>query len=309
MGVYKNIDLKDITITKLNTNQLFEFYDIDLIDPNIGIEFLYGNNIQKTYTGLYQQYTSYSIFHSIETLYYSNYSDSPSGSLFQPPIKISGTSPEYDVYISKKQSPIFDNYLQSSLTPYRNLKNECFIISIPIRYIGNNILPKSFNFYYDDQININDDGEGNIIENDVIIGNILYGKGIIVITSEPHIIIFKEILAYLENFKIFPPEIPKDIKLSYSNEFDIYETQYKCHISSNEFNISSNKTLLLEGDTLPEYTQEAFYNPYITCIGLYNDNNELIAVGKLSYPHPLSNKIDTTIQINLDLNFPFEKRK
>jgi hypothetical protein len=40
--------------------------------------------------------------------------------------------------------------------------------------------------------------------------------------------------------------------------------------------------------------------PYITTVGLYNENQELLAVAKLSQPLPTSRTTDTTIVINLD---------
>jgi hypothetical protein len=40
--------------------------------------------------------------------------------------------------------------------------------------------------------------------------------------------------------------------------------------------------------------------PFITTIGLYDENQELLAVAKLAQPLQTSNTTDTTILINLD---------
>jgi len=42
------------------------------------------------------------------------------------------------------------------------------------------------------------------------------------------------------------------------------------------------------------------FSPYVTTIGLYNENQELLAVAKLAQPLPTSQTTDTTILINLD---------
>ena len=42
------------------------------------------------------------------------------------------------------------------------------------------------------------------------------------------------------------------------------------------------------------------FTPYITTVGLYNNNQELIAVGKLSQPLQSSRNTDTTLLVNFD---------
>ncbi len=43
------------------------------------------------------------------------------------------------------------------------------------------------------------------------------------------------------------------------------------------------------------------FQPYITSVGLYNDGNELIAVGKLSQPLTKPADTELTIQVKLDI--------
>ena len=46
-------------------------------------------------------------------------------------------------------------------------------------------------------------------------------------------------------------------------------------------------------------TSSAF-KPYVTTIGLYNENNELLVVGKLASPIRMSNETDTTFVVRWD---------
>jgi len=46
-------------------------------------------------------------------------------------------------------------------------------------------------------------------------------------------------------------------------------------------------------------TSSAF-QPYITTVGLYNENNELLVVGKLGQPIKASGETDTTIVLRWD---------
>ena len=93
-----------------------------------------------------------------------------------------------------------------------------------------------------------------------------------------------------------------NVTCSFSSSLTIYETQYKCTINENEFNVSLNPSILTSGstDTLEPYCTSSYFSPYITTIGLYNEAQQLLAIGKLSQPLPLSPTTDTTILINID---------
>ena len=43
------------------------------------------------------------------------------------------------------------------------------------------------------------------------------------------------------------------------------------------------------------------FKPYVTTVGLYNDNNELLVVGKLAKPIKLGNDINTSIVVRFDV--------
>lgn len=93
-----------------------------------------------------------------------------------------------------------------------------------------------------------------------------------------------------------------NIQLSFSSSYKIYEHQYKCIARENEFEYSLNPTLLSGSldDVYYDFVTGSNFTPYVTTIGLYNDRQELVAVGKLSQPVPTSQYIDTTFIVSFD---------
>jgi len=92
-----------------------------------------------------------------------------------------------------------------------------------------------------------------------------------------------------------------NITCSFSSSFTIYETQYKCTLREDEFNLSLNPSLISGSEGIPySYTTGSYFSPYITTIGLYDENQNLLAIGKLAQPIPTSPTTDTTILINID---------
>jgi hypothetical protein len=109
------------------------------------------------------------------------------------------------------------------------------------------------------------------------------------------------------------------VTMSFSSSYTLYETQYKATISENEFNYTLNPSSV-SGSTIPTYFSGSsidwpnsgssgvpinnitgsYFSPYITTIGLYDENFELLAIGKLAQPLQSSQVTDTTILVNLD---------
>ena len=98
-----------------------------------------------------------------------------------------------------------------------------------------------------------------------------------------------------------------NVTCSFSSSYTIYETQYKCTIRENEFNSTLNPSAMtgsyetgsLSG-ILNNNVTGSYFDPYITTIGLYDEQQNLLAIGKLAQPLPTSPTTDTTIIINLD---------
>ena len=49
-----------------------------------------------------------------------------------------------------------------------------------------------------------------------------------------------------------------------------------------------------------DWATSSYFDPYVTTVGMYDNNENLLAVGKLAKPLPTSRTTDTTILINLD---------
>lgn len=90
--------------------------------------------------------------------------------------------------------------------------------------------------------------------------------------------------------------------ISFMSSYRIYENQYKCTIRENEFNYTQNPSSRSgSGEFYYSFVTGSYFSPYITTIGLYNDNKELLVVGKLSQPIPISLYTDTTFIVNFDI--------
>ena len=90
--------------------------------------------------------------------------------------------------------------------------------------------------------------------------------------------------------------------ISFMSSYRIYENQYKCTIRENEFNYTQNPSARSgSGEFYYSFVTGSYFSPYVTTIGLYNDNKELLVVGKLFQPIPISLDTDTTFIVNFDI--------
>lgn len=87
-----------------------------------------------------------------------------------------------------------------------------------------------------------------------------------------------------------------------SAESDIVET-YFCRVEHSEFNLSTNYTYVRDSDGTLAYDYFAKEpNSYISTIGLYNRNKELLAVGKLRNPVLKNDGNAYVFQVRVKLN-------
>ena len=208
------------------------------------------------------------------------------------------------------------NYLQSTLTQSRYFptgSNENVLtFSIPSKLFGDYIQPESFELYlaYDEWSEnqlVTDDGNGNLLSASINVGNIIYTHGMAVLTQQ----IWGDGTANLEN--LYDAD-SVDITCSFSSSYTIYETQYKCTIEESEFGFSQNPSIIsgsfsTTGEAKNVFTSSgvpydfatgSYFSPYVTTVGMYNNDYELLAIGKLAQPLPTSQTTDTTILINID---------
>lgn len=89
-------------------------------------------------------------------------------------------------------------------------------------------------------------------------------------------------------------------KIDFNNTVELNSTIYFCRINHNEFNYSSNPTYLQESKMRVKET--SLDNPvsYITSVGLYSADNELLATAKLSEPLKKTPENEIILRVRLD---------
>lgn len=141
---------------------------------------------------------------------------------------------------------------------------------------------------------------GSVATNENV-GNIIYEHGMVIFTNQN---------APLKSLTIDP-----NVTCSFYSSKAIYESQYKCTIRESEFNFSLNPsissgstaysssigTFYTPSEFLYDYATGSYFSPYISTIGLYDNDQNLLAVAKLAQPLQSSLTTDTTILVNLDL--------
>ena len=88
--------------------------------------------------------------------------------------------------------------------------------------------------------------------------------------------------------------------LQFNNTVELNSTVYFCRVKHNEFNYSSKPTYLSGSKIRVKTKTTDLPVSYITTIGLYSDNNELMAVSKLSEPLKKTPDNEFTIRVRLD---------
>ena len=89
--------------------------------------------------------------------------------------------------------------------------------------------------------------------------------------------------------------------VQFNNSTEINSTIYFCRLSNNKFNYSSNPTYTNSGKIRVKADKRS--NPpisYVTTVGLYNSQNELLAVAKLSEPLRKDPTNELTLRVRLD---------
>ncbi len=299
MAAFKTLNAQDIIVSPLHLNKGFRFEGQTALsgsDVNIG-RYL-GKNVDyltdKTLTGPSDNRQAQSlVYNQTKQLYYTNYL-SGSGELSN--VSTASFNPDGTV-TGRVYSPLYDNFLDTTLDAKRYFptasNSTIGVLSIPQYMYGDYIQPESFNFITPSGSYL-DDGEGRLVSGSTYIGNIIYEHGIIVLTGGERTRSDwdGEITTFVNN---------TNVTCSFSSSYTIYETQYKCTIGESEFNYSQNPSVISGSNGTPwGYATSASFAPYITTVGLYNNQNDLIAVGKLAQPTPVSKTTDTTILINVD---------
>lgn len=294
MSVYKSLTTSDVLVTPFKVNKNFSFQGASAITASsIGIDRFLGKNITyisgSNTTGQITTQSQALIYNSIRQLYYTNYVSGSNGS---PALTSSIRNDGVRVGQNGTQ-PSYANYLPNTLLADRYFptasNDEIGIMSIPSNLFGENIKPGTF-IYKTEGISYTDNGEGGLISASIKVGDIIYEHGIITLTSASN------------NIDSFTTS--SNITCSFQSTLTLYESQYKCTANPNEFTYTLNPSAISgssNSGVVYDFLTGSYFQPYITTVGLYNNANQLVAVGKLSQPLQSSNVTDTTILVNLDL--------
>ena len=313
MGAFKQFTTKEVTITPFLADKGFTFTAGEITGSEVGINIFLGQNLNytsssNTQTGFVYSSSKSSIYNSAKQLYYTNYISSSTGDSIVTASVIPGVTREDDYYYGPIEAPLYENYLQSSLTQQRywptGSGDSITTIAIPTKLYGEKIVPNTFEYSitstdFPNGLFLTDDGEGNIISGSEVVGQLFYSHGIAVLTTHSCNMIGRDVD---DDKYIFNSQI-----ISFSSSLTIFENQFKCTILENEFGSSLNPSLLtssIDGGlntAYYPYVTSSFFTPYVTQVGLYNESNQLVAVGKLSFPVPISQYTDTTILVNFDI--------
>ena len=245
-------------------------------------------------------------------------------------------SPQYDNYLSSTITQIRTALMGETVT-VSGVSNNNFLstISIPSKLWGQNIEPQSFSILYNynggvQTYTVWDDGGGNLrynyvntstpsqnVENEYC-GNITYEHGLAVLTpisesnSNPYsgkqgllANLGSKILTGQNGFTAGTNEL-QYLTVGWSSSVTLYEHQYKCTIRENEFGYSLNPSLLTgsistdNNTTYKDFATGSYFSPYITTVGLYDNDQNLLAIGKLSVPTKVPMNADLEIQVAFD---------
>lgn len=154
------------------------------------------------------------------------------------------------------------------------------VISIPHLMIGDGIKPGSL--VIEDGQKYQDDSYGNLMAGAIQVGNVFYSSGIIVIHSGTN--------------SFFTST------LKFKNTHVIEEHEYMCNATKQEFNATTNQSVLsdIANGTVAGFVTSSAFNPYVTTVGLYDDNSNLLAIGKLGQAIKKSEKFDTSYVVRFD---------
>jgi hypothetical protein len=193
----------------------------------------------------------------------------------------------------------FENYLQSSLeSGSRTLSETGSVLSIPRDVTGQRIEPGTLVISYTSgsiSSSIIDNSEGKLVisqSNNTptgsLVGDVIYTHGLTLITTSSEASKFNDTTNYTA---------------SWQSNYPILTQNVICKVSDFEFNFTQNPSAVTSGSDgkLADNITGSDFRPYITAIGLYNDANELIAVGKFGQPIPKPSYVDTTFILKLDL--------
>ena len=281
MSSFKRLSKSDISVVPYYANKQWSFtsasytaYASIYNGSNLTSSFI--SSSDPTTSGQYNRL----IYAQINHLFYQSYTSSLNTSSLVNSLYYESASqqrPTASYFIYNDNKLLVKNFPSGAS---QNIK----VLAINQNIYGNKILPNSF-YLTSSVYSITDDGYGNLKSGSTYVGNIFYPHGMVVITNQSYQNIFTS-----------------SFTASFKNEHIIYENEVHCLVKESDFNLSYNPTLVTNyasGSLKGFATGSSFYT-YATALGLYNDNNELLAVAKFGKPMLMSPDTDMTFVIKYD---------
>jgi hypothetical protein len=309
MSSFKKLSRSDISVVPYYANKQ---WTVASASHNSYLKIYEGSNIlgdfstseSTTTDGQYQRL----IYAQSNQLYYQSYSGSLNTSSLSNSVYYESASqqrPTSSYFIFNDSKNFIKNFPTGA--------NETIeVAAVNPSTFGNKILPTTF-IISSSVVFIVDDGYGNLLDikgisgtyivdgyfnalgyfaenvpqSNAYVGNIFYAQGVAIITNQSYQAAFN----------------PPDWTISFKNEQVIYENEIHCLVKESDYNLTYNPSIVTgsyTGGVVRNFATGSDFYTYATSLGLYNDNNELLAVAKFGKPMMMSPDTDMTFIIKYD---------
>lgn len=136
----------------------------------------------------------------------------------------------------------------------------------------------------------------NIPSNIWQLGKVIYTHGLIILTNPQE----------QYNRHLDPDNEIESLNIKYKSTKYLTELEYICRVKPHEYNYTYNKTIkeykqlsCAEGSS--NIYDDPNFNPYVTTIGLYNDNYDLLAIAKIASPIRIPPNHDLNFMVKFDI--------
>jgi len=285
MSAFKKLNKSDVTVVPYAANKHWNF--TRSTSPTFSTIYT-GKNVTGSFSPVNDPVSNNQyqrlIYNGINQLFYQTYTSSLNTSSLASSIYYESASqqrPTSSYFVYNDNKNLIKNFPTGA-------NQTISILGINRDVYGNKIMPNTFTVASASlTLNVYDDGYGNVYDSTTHIGNIFYAQGLVVITNQSYQQLF------INTFTV-----------NFDNEYIIQENEVRCLINESDFNLSYNPTLVsgsyISG-SLRNFATGSDFTPYATQIGLYNDDNDLLAVAKFAKPLLISPNTDMTFVVKYDI--------
>ena len=291
MGVYKPLSSNNLNVNEIKLNKTFL-----LTTSSIGLSSVQFRSGSNNLSGSY--------YDSLRVNYYLSGSE-----LFV----------DSDSHIYNNPYHSFTYYDTRNSQHKNKFYSSGSIISIGQKLIGEEIKPKSFVLQdksnsFNKTIIIKDDGRGNLFStnaehsqsnlspssSDNYVGNIFYNTGVVVLSET----------GSWSGSVNYTDISTQNYSVKFQSTHTLYIQEYDITVRGSDLNGSNNPTAK-SGSTNPSISTDygqldsqltsSGWSPYITTVGLYNDDNDLLVAGRISQPIKKIDWADLTFKLRFDI--------